>query len=48
KTKKKHECALLMNYDELGETLSDVDKIIKPEYASPEISGKENNIDKLK
>ncbi|CAG8840350.1 16501_t:CDS:1, partial [Cetraspora pellucida] len=27
------------------ETLSDVDKVIKSEYASPEISSKENNVD---
>ncbi|CAG8698190.1 7396_t:CDS:2, partial [Cetraspora pellucida] len=45
KTKKRHECALLMDHNELGETLSDVNKVIKSEYASPEISDEENDVD---
>ncbi|CAG8835859.1 5325_t:CDS:2, partial [Cetraspora pellucida] len=48
KTKKRHECALLIDHDELGETLSDVDKVIKSEYASPEISVEENDVDHQK
>ncbi|CAG8722460.1 7993_t:CDS:1, partial [Cetraspora pellucida] len=32
-------------YDELGETLSDIDKVIKPKYASSEISDEENDVD---
>jgi hypothetical protein len=28
--------------DELGESLEDVKKVLKPQYASPEISGDEN------
>ncbi|CAG8717928.1 17764_t:CDS:2, partial [Racocetra persica] len=38
KAKKRCECASFMSYDELGESLSDIEKVIKPEYASPEIS----------
>ncbi|RIB23430.1 hypothetical protein C2G38_2242692 [Gigaspora rosea] len=45
KAKKRHDCAKLMDLDELGQSLSDVEKVIKPEYASPEISGKENEED---
>ncbi|RIB13456.1 hypothetical protein C2G38_2248854 [Gigaspora rosea] len=45
KAKKRHDCAKLMDLDELGQSLSDVEKVIKPEYASPEISGEENEED---
>ncbi|CAG8678971.1 4200_t:CDS:1, partial [Ambispora leptoticha] len=31
--------------DELGYFLSDIEKVIKPDYASPEISSKENEED---
>ncbi|CAG8716820.1 15601_t:CDS:1, partial [Dentiscutata heterogama] len=31
-----------MNLDELGQSLSDIEKVIKPEYTSSEISGEEN------
>ncbi|CAG8853239.1 42717_t:CDS:2, partial [Gigaspora margarita] len=37
KAKKQHECAKLIDLDKLGHSLSDVKKVIKPEYASPEI-----------
>ncbi|RIB26431.1 hypothetical protein C2G38_2138295 [Gigaspora rosea] len=45
KAKKRHDCTKLMDLDELGQSLSDVEKVIKPEYASPEISGEENEED---
>ncbi|KAF0382603.1 hypothetical protein F8M41_011907 [Gigaspora margarita] len=34
-----------MNLDELGQSLSDIEKVIKPEYTSPEISGEKNEED---
>ncbi|CAG8807794.1 8778_t:CDS:2, partial [Cetraspora pellucida] len=48
KTKKRHEYALLMDHNKLGKTLSDIDKVIKSEYASLKISDKENDVDHQK
>ncbi|CAG8684463.1 19941_t:CDS:2 [Cetraspora pellucida] len=45
KAQKQYECVKLMNLDELGQSLSNIKKVIKPEYTSPEISGKENEKD---
>ncbi|CAG8615187.1 15467_t:CDS:2 [Dentiscutata erythropus] len=41
----KIQCAKLINLDKLGQSLSDIEKVIKPEYKSPEISSKENKED---